>query len=214
MTNNVFFCPQCGAQCAASSAFCQKCGARLTPEAAATSSSVAACSYPVAVAPASAATPVLPESYYGGFWIRVAAYLIDQLLLTAATLPFFLALVFPSILRVMREAEAAQQQPGPEVIFSILGSMSLFILIVFCGNWLYEALLTSSSWQGTVGKRILRLKVTDDFGRKISFGRSTARFFAKILSGWVMYIGFIMAAFMERKRGLHDIICNTQVLRY
>lgn len=178
------------------------------------SASVKPGNYPAAVAPAASATPVLPESYYGGFWIRVAAYLIDQLLLSAAALPFFFVLIFPSILRAIRAAQANQQPPGPELVLVTLGSMSLFMAIVFCGTWLYEALLTSSSWQGTVGKRILGLKVTDDFGKKLGFGRSTARFFAKILSGWVMYVGFIMVAFMERKRGLHDIICSTQVLRY
>jgi len=166
----------------------------------------------VGVRPASSARQVLPESCYGGFWIRVAAYLIDELLLVAAALPFFFLLVFPSILRVMREAEAGQQAPGLELVFLGLRSISLFLVITFCGSWLYEALLTSSSWQGTVGKRLLQLKVTDDLGKKITFGRSTARFFAKILSGWGMYVGFIMVAFMERKRGLHDVICNTQVL--
>lgn len=214
MASNLYFCPQCGAQSAAGASFCQKCGARLTAKAATTSASMRPDSYPVAVAPAVSATPVLPERYYGGFWIRVAAYLLDQLLLTVATLPFFLALVLPSMLRMIRAAQASQQQPGLELVFISLGAISLFAAIAFCGSWLYEALLTSSSWQGTVGKRILRLKVTDDFGNKLSFGRSTARFFAKILSGWVMYVGFIMVAFMERKRGLHDIICSTQVLRY
>ena len=79
---------------------------------------------------------------------------------------------------------------------------------------LYEILLTSSSWQGTIGKKLLHLKVTDDFGNRISVARSTGRFFAKILSSMASYIGFIMIAFMDRKRGLHDVIAHTQVLRY
>lgn len=212
MANNFLFCSQCGAQSTAGAAFCHKCGARLVSNTAGVSSPVLTANYATAVAPVPPAIPVLPEGSYGGFWLRVVAYLVDQLLLGAATLPFLFLLV-PSFSRVTREAEA-NQQPGPEVIFPILASMSLFLAIAFCASWLYEALLTSSSWQGTVGKRILRLKVTDDFGNKISFGRATARFFAKILSGWVMYVGFIMVAFMERKRGLHDVICNTQVLRY
>jgi uncharacterized RDD family membrane protein YckC len=56
--------------------------------------------------------------------------------------------------------------------------------------------------------------VTDDFGNRISLGRSTGRFFAKILSYMSSYIGFIMIAFMDRKRGLHDVIARTQVVRY
>lgn len=70
------------------------------------------------------------------------------------------------------------------------------------------------SWQGTLGKRILSLKVTDEAGNRISFGRATGRFFAKILSSMFCCIGFIMIGFTERKRGLHDMIAGTLVMRY
>ncbi len=90
----------------------------------------------------------------------------------------------------------------------------MFLILVFVGYWLYEALLTASSWQGTIGKRILRLKVTDEAGNRISFGRSTGRFFAKILSYVTLWIGFIMVAFTDKKRGLHDILAGTVVTRY
>jgi uncharacterized RDD family membrane protein YckC len=169
--------------------------------------------YPAAAAPAKPAVPVLPEGYYGGFWIRVAAYLIDGLLVGVVAAPIFFITIFPAVATVIHQAQS-NQEPSPETAAAIAGSMGFFLLLAFCGQWLYEALLTSSSWQGTIGKRILRLKVTDDMGNRISFARSTARFFAKILSGWIMYVGFIMVAFMERKRGLHDVICGTQVLRY
>jgi uncharacterized RDD family membrane protein YckC len=213
MTDNVVFCTQCGAQSTGGAGFCQKCGARLAATAMAPQPAAPAGSYAVAAAPMAPVIPVLPESYYGGFWIRVAAYLIDGLLVGVVTVPIFLLTIFPSVASVIHQAES-NQEPGPEVMAALIGSVGFFALLAFCGHWLYEALLTSSSWQGTIGKRILRLKVTDDGGNRIGFGRSTARFFAKILSGWIMYVGFIMVAFMERKRGLHDVICGTQVLRY
>ena len=169
--------------------------------------------YPaIATAPGYPTIPVMPESYYGGFWIRVAAYLIDSVLLSAATLPIFFAIAFPAVARIIQQAQQSQE-PQPEVIGALFGAMFGFAVIAMIGHWLYESLLTSSRWQGTVGKKILGLKVTDDFGNKISFARATGRFFAKILSGWAMYVGFIMVAFMERKRGLHDVICSTQVIR-
>jgi uncharacterized RDD family membrane protein YckC len=118
------------------------------------------------------------------------------------------------VLRILQQAQQESREPGPEVFANIFGSLFLVGCIALVGVWLYEALLTSSPWQGTVGKRILRLKVTDDQGNRISFARATGRFFGKILSGMVMDVGFIMVAFMERKRGLHDLICGTQVLRY
>jgi uncharacterized RDD family membrane protein YckC len=172
--------------------------------------------YPAATAPGyagSAPVPVLPEGYYGGFWIRVAAYLIDQICVGIVLTPIALVMVFPAMMRIIQDAER-NQQPGPEVFGAMFGAMGFYFVIAIVGQWLYEALLTSSAWQGTIGKRLLRLKVTDDFGNRISFARATGRFFAKILSGMAMYVGFIMVAFMERKRGLHDVICNTQVLRY
>ena len=156
---------------------------------------------------------MLPESAYGGFWIRVAAYLIDHLCIGIVLTPIALIMVFPAMMKLVQQAQQ-NQEPGPEVLGALFGAFGFYFVIAIAGQWLYEALLTSSSWQGTVGKRILRLKVTDDFGNRISFALATGRFFAKLLSGMAMYVGFIMVAFMERKRGLHDVICSTQVLRY
>jgi uncharacterized RDD family membrane protein YckC len=56
--------------------------------------------------------------------------------------------------------------------------------------------------------------VTDLAGNRIGFGRATGRFFAKILSGMIMYIGFIMIGFTDRKQGLHDMLAGTLVMRY
>ena len=154
------------------------------------------------------AVPVLPQEYYGGFWIRVLAHLLDSMILGVVFLPVWLIFFVPMITRIA-------SSPNPEELAPEMFSRVFMLLpLAWIAAWLYDALLTSSRWQGTVGKRILRLKVTDDLGNKISFARATGRFFAKILSGMVMYIGFIMVAFTDRKRGLHDIICGTQVLRY
>lgn len=154
-----------------------------------------------------------PSSPYGGFWIRFVAYIIDRIIVGIVATPFFFIIAMPTILRVAHEAER-NQEPSPEFVFSMLGALSTFIVLFFVGYWLYEALLTSSSWQGTVGKRVLRLKVTDEAGNRIGFGRSTGRFFAKILSQALLWIGFIMVAFTDRKRGLHDMIAGTLVVRY
>jgi uncharacterized RDD family membrane protein YckC len=80
------------------------------------------------------------------------------------------------------------------------------------GAWLYESLLESSSWQGSVGKKLLGLRVTDMDGYRISFGRATGRHFGKILSGMICLIGFFMIAFTEKQQGLHDLLAGTLVL--
>jgi uncharacterized RDD family membrane protein YckC len=49
-------------------------------------------------------------------------------------------------------------------------------------------------------------------GGKISYMRAAGRYFAKILSGIILYIGFIMAFWDDEKKALHDIICQTRVI--
>lgn len=191
--------------------FCQKCGLTLTSSSLApTQAAAPARAYAAAPPVAYVAAPASP---YGGFWIRLLAHLLDHVILSAVAAPLFFIMAMPTILRVMHEAER-NQEPSPEMIMAILSSVFLYVAIAFAGQWLYEAWLTSSSWQGTIGKRVLRLKVVDEAGNRISFGRATGRFFAKILSSMFFCIGFLMIAFTERKCGLHDMLAGTAVVRY
>jgi uncharacterized RDD family membrane protein YckC len=56
------------------------------------------------------------------------------------------------------------------------------------------------------------VKVVKADGSPVGYGLATGRFFAKIISGIILGIGYIMAAFDEEKRSLHDRICNTRVV--
>lgn len=77
---------------------------------------------------------------------------------------------------------------------------------------LYFVIMPCSSWQGTVGKRVIGAKIVDGQGERISFLRSLCRYFAQILSALILLIGFIMIGFTREKRGLHDWICDTFVI--
>ncbi|MGH2683447.1 MAG: RDD family protein [Actinomycetota bacterium] len=132
-------------------------------------------------------TTVQPTAY-AGFWRRFAAYLLDLIILSAVFAPLFL--VFP------REQQQTTLSPLTTAI-----------------SWLYFALMESSARQATVGKMALGIVVTDLDGNRIGFGRATGRYFAKILSALILLIGFIMAAFTQRKQGLHDIIVGTLVVK-
>jgi uncharacterized RDD family membrane protein YckC len=105
--------------------------------------------------------------------------------------------------------------PGrrPEVaipaLFSVVGLGTGISIVV---NWLYEALMTSSSKQATVGKMVFGLVVTDTQGARLSFLHATGRHFAKFLSTLTLLIGYVMAAFTERKQALHDFVAGTYVL--
>ena len=77
----------------------------------------------------------------------------------------------------------------------------------------YFAGLHASKWQGTIGKKILGLKVTDLKGNRISFWRAFGRYLAMSFLSGILLIGYIMAAFTEKKQGLHDLIAGTLVVK-
>lgn len=88
----------------------------------------------------------------------------------------------------------------------------LGILLFYVGRWLYFALMESGPNQATLGKQAMGLKVTDDYGQPITFARATGRFFGGAISNIILYIGYMMAGFTERKQALHDLMANTCVV--
>jgi uncharacterized RDD family membrane protein YckC len=139
---------------------------------------------------------------YAGFWIRFLAYVIDSLVLSVVFCP--LGIVFG-----LAGSAAELDDNSPEMM---IGNMGLNVVSIVAG-WLYQSLLESSSWQATIGKKLLKLKVTDIDGNRLGFGKATGRYFGKILSGMICLIGFIMVAFTEKKQGLHDIMAGTLVVK-
>jgi uncharacterized RDD family membrane protein YckC len=128
---------------------------------------------------------------YGSFWNRFFAAVIDGFIVGIPMLGmnFFIFGVTP-------------MSPQP----NFLGAG--FNIVV---AWLYDAYLTSTRG-ATIGKSALSLEVTDMYGNRITFANATGRHFAKILSGMIALIGYLMAAFTEKKQALHDIIASTVVV--
>jgi uncharacterized RDD family membrane protein YckC len=86
-------------------------------------------------------------------------------------------------------------------------------LVSFVIGWLYFALLESSERGATLGKMALGLRVVTSSGQRLTFLNATGRYFAKILSAIILMIGFIMIGFTDKKRGLHDMIAGTLVIK-
>ncbi len=95
---------------------------------------------------------------------------------------------------------------------SYLGMTIIVYILIIIIAWIYFAYQESSSKQATIGKQALGLVVTDYNGRQLSFGRATGRWLAKIISGLILGIGFLIIGFTERKQGLHDMIASTYVV--
>jgi uncharacterized RDD family membrane protein YckC len=145
---------------------------------------------------------------YAGFWIRVVAAFIDGGFLAAVFLPmWFIFGAFMGTLGGFRH-----RGPGPHMA-AMFVLMPVFSLTNFCVAWLYEALMTSSAKQATLGKMALGLKVIDKQGGRLTFLHATGRHFAKVLNLFTLQIGYLMVAFTEQKQGLHDIIAGTYVVK-
>lgn len=142
------------------------------------------------------------EPPYAGFWIRFLAYVIDSLILSVVFCPLGFGVGMIGV-----AAEVDQNSPAWAGVNILLNGVSIL------AGWIYFALMESSSWQATLGKKLLKLKVIDMNGYPISFGKATGRYFGKLLSSMICLIGFIMAAFTEKKQGLHDMLASTLVVQ-
>jgi uncharacterized RDD family membrane protein YckC len=106
---------------------------------------------------------------------------------------------------------------APEELYSFSGkhARQIFAIQLLIGfvAWVYWAVLESSPWRATLGKKLFGIEVTDLNGRRISFARATGRHFAKNISLLMLGIGFLMAGFTEKKQACHDILAGCLVLR-
>jgi uncharacterized RDD family membrane protein YckC len=136
---------------------------------------------------------------YAGFWIRVVAYIIDGFILST------IMILIGTIWSLGSDGDTID-------VITTVAQSSMVVFISFFLNWFYYAILESSEYQATLGKKLLGLQVTDEFGRRMSFGRATGRYFSKFISSLILGIGYIMAAFTDRKQALHDKLASTLVI--
>lgn len=118
---------------------------------------------------------------YAGFWVRSFAYIFDVFLLIVV-----LMLLSP--------------------LFTINQFQVLGLIVV----WVYFAYSESSSKQATLGKRIMKIKVTDASGNRVSFVKASFRHLFKVLFGSFI-LGFLPIIAFKDKQGLHDMFAGTYV---
>ncbi len=210
------FCSKCGANVAEGVAFCSSCGQPVAGYSVAPAGAAPAGPAPAYIPPAqtgwqapAARAPVA----YAGFWLRLVAFIIDAIVLGVVGAILTFPLVGSMDLRSFLMGHMGRQPMSPDELIPFFGMIFKVALIRVTLNWLYYALLESSAWQATLGKKALGLEVTDMAGNRIGFGRASGRFFGKIISALILWIGFIMAGFTEKKQALHDIMAGTLVIR-
>jgi uncharacterized RDD family membrane protein YckC len=154
------------------------------------------------------------QAVYAGFWMRFLAWVIDTILLGIVSVIIMIPFLGVMGVTAFTSAGEGDYESGSPGLMIALFSTYLFAIIAIAAvGWLYFALMESSAKGGTLGKLALGLRVTDLNGNKISFGRATGRYFGKIVSGAILYIGYIMAGFTQQKQALHDIMAGCLVVR-
>lgn len=157
---------------------------------------------------------------YAGFWLRAAAAIVDLLVLA---MPLAVFVSFLSVAKGM-PLTFVRLNPDqtPSDVTATFGKPAVYLMLAFfvLSSWLYFALLESSVWQGTIGKKVLGLYVADLQRKRATFGRASGRFLGGRLLAHVPYAGLIYfsvdcvcAGLTGKKQAIHDMLAGCLVLR-
>jgi len=142
-----------------------------------------------------AASPHGPE--YVGFWKRVAASLIDTLILLIVIVPLLLAVYGTGYLA--RAQESGLAGFWDFVIQVVLPAVAVILF------WKYRG--------ATPGKMAISARIVDArSGAAPSTGQLVGRYFAYIVSALPLGLGFFWIGIDRRKQGFHDKLANTVVV--
>jgi len=141
----------------------------------------------------------VPAMHYGGFWIRAAASVIDNIILQIAQYAILLVL---GISRVNTIAAPGERAGSALAAF-------LIVLALHCGYYVFFWISDGAA----IGYKIVGLEIVRPDGSPISAGQAFGRYFAYGLNVFTLGIGLMMAGWDDEKRTLHDRICGTRVIR-
>ena len=143
------------------------------------------------------AKPSLLMQYYGSFDQRLLASVLDWFILFGV----LVIIAFIVVLLFIQDKETRII-----VSFSILGTIPLAKVI-------YHIVMESSAKQATYGKQMLRIRVVDLNGDRISTGMAISRNLLKLLSTLPFCLGYVIAFFNKKQQCLHDMLANTLVIK-
>lgn len=143
---------------------------------------------------------------YASFLKRFGAYFIDALVInTLITILISLGLL--SLIGVDFDVTKLQDPS-----YSLRSNTPFMVVTLLIGN-LYYAILHSSKWQATVGKKLVGIKVTNLEGERIHFLRAAVRHLVMLFLSSIFLIGYVMYFFTKKKQTLHDMIAKTVVVQ-
>jgi len=137
---------------------------------------------------------VLPPRY-AGFWMRFWAYLLDIIVIGSIE-----RILIHPLFRVL---------DIPLGEFNMFAPVSIASAVIF---YLYFVLMTKYFKQ-TLGKMVFGIKVINLKNGELSWGTILFReWIGRFISGTILFIGYIIVAFLPKKQGLHDLFTDTTVI--
>lgn len=140
---------------------------------------------------------VTDDQRYAGFWVRVAASLIDTVLVVLVTAPLLFAVYGVS-------------PPG-----IVTGGFPALVNILI--SYVAPAVAVIAFWvarQATPGKMAFGARVVDaKTGNSLTVRQSIGRYLGYFVSTIPLGLGLIWVAFDPRKQGWHDKLAGTVVVR-
>ena len=137
----------------------------------------------------------LSKNFYAGFWTRVVAYLIDMIVIYAIS----------SLLNTFSFGLLNKR-----LDFPILGEESLSYVIVMFAYFISMTYFFSQ----TLGKMIMKIKVETNKGDKLGLIDIVYReLVGRLLTIFLLHIPYLAVAFTNKKKGLHDFIADTVVVK-
>ena len=161
-----------------------------------------------------------PPMHYASLWSRSNAYGYDVIIVQLiALVPMFIFYHFPSIEQLLQQSDNASEW------------FSAFTNIALAVSAIYNIFFIASDWQATPGKRHCKIAVVNTDGSALTLQQSALRHFSAGAIGAAMLIfhwlgmvdmetlftlnslGLFFALFTKERTALHDMICQTRVIR-
>jgi uncharacterized RDD family membrane protein YckC len=147
---------------------------------------------------------IFPEKepvFYAKFWSRFWATVIDAILISIVDRIISNIMGYGTTTTYTRNNYSYQvSQVSVNLSFSIVA-------------YLYYSIMESSAWQATLGKRFMQLEVTNMEGGKLTFVQATIRFWSKLISIIILFIGYFMNIWDPKGQTLHDKLANALVIK-
>ncbi|MEO5803345.1 MAG: RDD family protein [Verrucomicrobiota bacterium] len=146
-----------------------------------------------------------------GFWPRLGAFIIDSVVIYFVYWLLWTAFVktfgwSTPVSPVLTGGTFRMDDWMPIlVMFARQSALSLLLRFV------YEISL-NGRFGATLGKMIIGAKIVRADGSPLGYKFAFLRFLGRLVSDLTCYIGYLMVAFREDKRGLHDLIVGTRVI--